>query len=169
MLVLAPSIFWPGIEHQPYNLKIDTPEAGDLYGEGRRIMITKIDHVGIVVRNIDEALNIFSNMFGFKAVESITDPQQEFRSVLIFAGDAALELIEPISPKGNIAKFLEQRGGGIHHLSLSVDNIEQELESLQANGIRLVNKEPQSLPSAQVAFVHPHSTGGVLIELIQRV
>ncbi len=132
-------------------------------------MITKIDHVGIVVRNIDETLKIFSNMFGFRMVESVTDPRQEFRSVLVFAGDAALELIEPISPKGNIAKFLEQRGQSIHHLSLSVDNIEQELESLQAKGIRLVNKEPQSLPSAQVAFIHPHSTGGILIELIQRV
>lgn len=132
-------------------------------------MIRKIDHVGIVVRNIDEALEIFSSVFGFSKVESVTDPRQEFRSVLVLAGDAALELIEPISPKGNIAKFLEQRGEGIHHLSLSVDNIDQELESLQAKGVRLVNKKPQSLPSAQVAFVHPYSTGGVLIELIQRV
>lgn len=132
-------------------------------------MIRKIDHVGIVVRNIDEALKIFSNVFGFSIVESITDPRQEFRSVLIFVGNAVLELIEPISPRGDIAKFLEQRGEGIHHLSLSVDNIDQELNSLQAKGIRLVNREPQSLPSAQVAFVHPHSMGGVLIELIQRV
>lgn len=132
-------------------------------------MIRKIDHVGIVVKNIDEALKIFSNIFGFRVVESVTEPHQEFRAVLISAGDAALELIEPISAKGSIAKFVEQRGEGIHHLSLGVDNIEQELESLQAKGIRLVNKEAQSLPSARVAFVHPHSTGGVLIELIQRV
>jgi len=132
-------------------------------------MIKKIDHVAIVVSNIDEALNIFSNMFGFRLVESVIDPRQEFRAVLISAGDAALELIEPINPKGNISKFLKQRGGGIHHLSIDVDNIEQELESLQAKGIRLVNEEPQSLPSARVAFVHPHSAGGVLIELIQRV
>lgn len=129
-------------------------------------MIRKIDHIGIVVRNIDEALKIFSS-FGFRVVESVTE--QEFRTVLISAGDAALELIEPLSPKGSIAKFLEERGGGMHHLSLGVDSIEQELKSLQAKGIRLVNKEPQSLPSGQVAFVHPHSTGGVLIELIQRV
>ena len=131
-------------------------------------MIKKIDHVGIVVKNIDEALKIFSNIFGFRVVESVTEPHQEFRAVLIFAGDAALELIEPISAKGSIAKFLEQRGEGIHHLSLGVDNIEQELKSLQANGIRLVNKEAEFLPSAQVAFVHPNSTEGVLIELIQR-
>lgn len=131
-------------------------------------MIRKIDHVGIVVRDIDEAVKIFSK-FGFRLVESVTAPQQEFRTVLISAGDAALELIEPLSPKGSIAKFLEERGGGMHHLSLGVDSIEQELKSLQAKGIRLVNKEPQSLPSGQVAFVHPHSTGGVLIELIQRV
>jgi len=130
-------------------------------------VIRKIEHVGIVVRNIDEALKIFSK-FGFRVVKSVTNPRQEFGSVLISAGDAALELIEPISAKGSIAKFLEQRGGGIHHLSLGVDNIEQELESLQAKGIRLVNKEAQSLPSARVAFVHPHSAQGVLIELIQR-
>ena len=131
-------------------------------------MIKKIDHVAIVVRNIDEALKAFSN-FEFSVVESITDPQQEFRAVLISTGDAALELIEPISPEGSIAKFLEQRGGGIHHFSLSVDNIEQELESLRAKGVRLVNEEPQSLPSARVAFVHPRSAEGALIELIERV
>ena len=131
-------------------------------------MIKKIDHVGIVVKNIDEALKRFSK-FGFRVVESITDPRQEFRMALISAGDTTLELIEPISSKGSIAKFLEQRGGGIHHLSLGVDSIEQELKSLQAKGIRLVNKEPQSLPSAQVAFIHPDSAEGVLIELIQRV
>jgi len=132
-------------------------------------VIKNIDHVGIVVKSIDEALNVFSNVFGFEVIESITDPQQEFRTVLISAGDAALELIEPINPDGSMAKFLEQRGGGIHHLSIGVDNIEQELKSLRAKGIRLVNKELQSLPSARVAFVHPHSAGGVLIELIQRV
>ena len=132
-------------------------------------MIKNIDHVGIVVKSIDEALNVFSNVFGFEVIESITDPQQEFRTVLISVGDAALELIEPINPDGSMAKFLEQRGGGIHHLSIGVDNIEQELKSLRAKGIRLVNKELQSLPSARVAFVHPHSAGGVLIELIQRV
>lgn len=68
-------------------------------------MIRKIDHVGIVVRNIDQALKIFSNVFGFSIVESITDPRQEFRSVLIFVGDAVLELIEPISPRGTLPNF----------------------------------------------------------------
>jgi len=131
-------------------------------------MIKKIDHVGIVVKNIDEALKIFSNIFGFRVVKSVTEPHQEFRAVLISAGDAALELIEPISAKGSIAKLVEQRGEVIHHLSLGDDNVEQELKSLQANGIRLVNKEAEFLPSAQVAFVHPKSTEGVLIELIQR-
>ena len=132
-------------------------------------MIRKIDHVGIVVRDIDEALKVFSNIFGFEVVESITGPQQEFKLVLISKGNAFLELIEPIDPEGSIARFLEQRGGGLHHIALDVDDIEQELESLQAKSVSLVNKEPQSLLSARVAFVHPRSTAGILIELMQKV
>jgi methylmalonyl-CoA/ethylmalonyl-CoA epimerase len=132
-------------------------------------VIRKIDHVGIVVRNIDEALNVFSNIFGFEVVESITGPQQEFKLVLISKGNASLELIEPINPEGSISNFLKQRGGGLHHIALDVDDIEQELESLRAMSVSLVNKEPESILSARVAFIHPSSTGGVLIELIQKV
>lgn len=165
----VPSIFWQGIGREPYSLKIDTPEAGDLYGEGRRIMITKIDHVGIVVRDIDETLKVFSNIFGFEVVESITGPQQEFRSVLISKGNVSLELIEPINPEGSIANFLKQRGEGLHHIALDVDDIEQELESLQAKSVSLVNEEPESMLSARIVFVHPRSTAGVLIELRQKV
>lgn len=132
-------------------------------------MITKIDHVGILVRNIDEAKKIYSNLFGLEEVESATDHEQEFISVLLSRGDTTLELIQPTSATGSIAKFLGQRVGIIHHLSLSVDNIEQQMKSLQAKGVVLVNNKSQSLPSARVAFIHPQSTSGVLIELIQRI
>jgi len=132
-------------------------------------MIRKIDHVGIVVRDINEALKVFSNIFGFEVVESIISPHQEFRSVLISKSNVSFELIEPINPEGSIAKFLKQRGEGLHHIALDVDDIEQEMESMQAKGVSLVNREPESMLSSRIAFVHPRSTAGVLIELTQRV
>ena len=132
-------------------------------------MIRKIDHVGIVVKNIDETVKILSNMFGFKVTETITAPDGEFKTALVSSGSANLELIEPISSKGSMSKFLEQRGGGIHHLSFNVDDIEKELNALEEKGIRLVNNKPSLVESSLVAFVHPSSTGGVLMELIQKV
>jgi methylmalonyl-CoA/ethylmalonyl-CoA epimerase len=77
-------------------------------------MIKKIDHVGIVVKNIDETLQILSNAFGFEVINSTNDTQGEFKTVVISTGDASLELIQPLNASGGIARFLEQRGGGMH-------------------------------------------------------
>jgi methylmalonyl-CoA/ethylmalonyl-CoA epimerase len=132
-------------------------------------MIRSIDHVGIVVKNIGETVGILSKTFGFEVIETIDAPNGEFKTAIVSCGDTKLELIEPVSGQGSIAKFLEQRGGGMHHLSFRVDDIEEELRSLEAKGVRLVNNKPSSVASTLVAFVHPGSTGGVLVELIQKV
>jgi methylmalonyl-CoA epimerase len=131
-------------------------------------MLNKIDHVAIVVNSIDETKKRYSAMFGFKELESLTDAGGEFKSTLIQADNVILELLQPVNPEGAIAKFLARHGEGIHHLSLNVGNIKQEMKSLKDKGTRLIGEEPLQVSSTQVAYVHPKSTGGVLIELIQR-
>ena len=132
-------------------------------------MITDIDHVGIVVKNLDEMTVMLSEIFGFKLTEEIVAPNGEFKSAIVSNGNTRLELIQPLGPHGSIAKFLDQKGGGIHHLSFAVADIERELRTLEAKGVRLVNDKPLAVASTLVAFVHPSSTEGVLVELIQRV
>ena len=131
-------------------------------------MIKEIDHVGIVVKNIDETVKTLSKVFGSEVIETVNAPNGEFKTAIVTCGNTKLELIEPVSGQGAIAKFMEH-GGGIHHLSLRVDDIEKELGSLDAKGVRLVNKKPSAVSSSLVAFIHPGSTEGVLVELIQRL
>lgn len=127
-------------------------------------MIKKIHHVGIAVNSIDETLKLFYGMFGFREIKT-TDSQGAFKSSLICANDAAIELLEPTDSEGGIAKFLRERGEGLHHLSLEVDDVNRELKSLQEKGIRLIDAEPQTMGGTKVAFIYPAK--GVLIELVQ--
>jgi methylmalonyl-CoA/ethylmalonyl-CoA epimerase len=133
-------------------------------------MIKKFDHVGMVVKNTGEMVSVFSNLFGFEISESITFPEEGFKSTLISKEGTTIELIEPIGSEGIIQRFVQKQGWGLHHVSIQVDNIEQEMESLKAKGVRLVNDEPQKVKgtSNKTAFIHPYSTKGILIELIQR-
>jgi methylmalonyl-CoA epimerase len=133
-------------------------------------MIKNFDHVGIVVRNTEEMLSLFSKLFGFQVSESLNLPEQGFKSTLISKEGVTLELIEPIGPEGIIQKFLEKRGEGIHHISIQTDDIGLEMKSLKANGAQLLSEEPH-VPkgtSNKGAFINPRSTHGILIELIQR-
>ena len=131
-------------------------------------MVKKIDHIAIVVRDVDEALKLYSDMFGFKVAETMEGPDGEFKAVLVSSGDITLEFLQPLKSDSSFARFLEEKGGGLHHVSFATDDIEQELESLKAKGKRLINKEPISLPTARIAFIHPDATENVLVELVQR-
>jgi len=132
-------------------------------------MIKKIDHIAIVGKSNEEMVSLFATLFGFKVAETLEVPEQGFRSTLISKEDATIELIEPIGSEGTITKFLQTRGGGLHHFSLLVDDIDQEVESLKANGVRLVSGKPmQATETSRVSFIHPSSTGGILVELIER-
>jgi methylmalonyl-CoA epimerase len=131
-------------------------------------MITKIDHVAVIVRDLDTAVKSYSEMFGFKVVEEMGGPGGEFKSVIIANGDMRLEFFQPLKP-GSFQKFLDERGGGLHHISLATDDIEGELKNLKAQGRKLVNEEPMSVPSGdKIAFVHQDAAENVLIELVQR-
>jgi methylmalonyl-CoA/ethylmalonyl-CoA epimerase len=132
-------------------------------------MIEKYDHVGMVVTNTEETLAVLSRLFGFQAVESLAQPEAGFKSTLISKSDVTLELLEPVGPQGIIQKFIEKRGGGLHHISIRVTNLEEEIKRLRTEGVQFVSDEPsQVTDNSRIIFVHPRSTGGLLIELVQR-
>ena len=132
-------------------------------------MIKKLDHVGTVVKNTEEAVSLFSNLFGFKITEPRTFQEEGFRSTLISKEEVTLELIEPIGPEGMIQKFVEKRGGGLHHISLQVDDLEGEIKQLKTQGVKFVKEEPSQISeTSKIVFIHPRSMNGLLIELIQR-
>ncbi len=132
-------------------------------------MIKKIDHIAIAVKNIEESLVLFEKLFGLKAALIEDVPDQGVKAALIPIGDAEIELLEPINPKGGVAKFLERNGEGIHHICFETDNTDGELKGLEGKGARLIDKQGRKGLAGRVGFVHPKSFKGVLIELAQKV
>jgi len=127
-----------------------------------------LDHIGIAVRSIADA-RIFQAL-GLRVDHIETVETQGVKTAFLRVGDSNLELLEALSPQSTIAKFIEKRGEGIHHICLRVDNLEEHLSRLQAEGFRLINEHP--VPGAQgcrVAFLHPSAGHGVLIELSEKI
>ena len=129
-------------------------------------MIKKVSHVGIGVENLEEARAFFKENF------SLSSSSQESFGELIFSfipmEGSNIELLQSTLPEGQIAKFIQKRGQGVHHISFEVDDIQTELDRLKAKGIKLINEKPYlNAHKDLVAFIHPKSTYGVLIELIQ--
>jgi methylmalonyl-CoA/ethylmalonyl-CoA epimerase len=130
--------------------------------------MTKLDHIGIAVRSLD-AVKIYEAL-GLKVEHTEVVETQKVRTAFLSVGDSNLELLEPTGPDSTIAKFIEKRGEGIHHICLRVDDIEAHLARLKAEGYRLINEHP--VPGAhgcRVAFLHPAAGNGVLIELSEKV
>jgi len=130
-------------------------------------MLKGISHTGIAVKNLDEALKAYKAL-GAKMGEIHDAPESGMRAAMISAGSSTLELIEPIGDGGVIAKFIESRGEGIHHLCVEVDDIKKTLADLEARGVRLIDKVPRQGIEGRVAFVHPKSMNGELIELLEK-
>lgn len=130
-------------------------------------MVMKVNHVGICVKDLDEALKTYRDILGLK-VRGILDLEEiGQRSAFVAIGDDEFEIMEPTSPDGVVARFIERRGEGLHHISLKVCDIEKLLSKLKDRGVRLINEEPLVTPFGKVAFVHPKSMHGVLIELYE--
>lgn len=128
----------------------------------------KISHLGIAVKEIDEALKFWAGALGLENVHTETVIEQKVRAAMLPIGETKIELLEPTSDDSPIAKFLEKRGGGIHHIAVEVENIEESLAKLKANGARIIDEHPRvGAEGCLVAFVHPATTGGVLLELVQ--
>ncbi len=130
-------------------------------------MIKNVSHIGIAVRDLDEGIAFYEKL-GLKLEGTEVVESQMVKVAFFPCGDTRIELLMPTSPESPIAKFLEKRGEGIHHIALGVDNVPAELEKAQENGIRLIDTEPRpGAHNAQIAFLHPQSTMGVLIEFCQ--
>jgi methylmalonyl-CoA/ethylmalonyl-CoA epimerase len=131
-------------------------------------MIKKFDHVGLAVKDSGETAALLSRLFGFEITELHAEPQAGFRSTLMSREEVTLELIEPVGPQGMIQRFIEKRGGGLHHISIQVSDLMEEIRRLKALGVQFTSEEAAEVADAKLIFIHPRSTNGLLIELIQK-
>lgn len=129
-------------------------------------MARRIRHIAIAVKDIEKARALFSMISGTPASEAQEVPDQRVKVSFIDTGETKIELIQPTAGNVGVAKFLEKRGEGLHHICLEVDNIEATLTEYKREGIRLIDEQPRvGAEGHRVAFVHPQSTGGVLVEV----
>ncbi len=130
-------------------------------------MITKINHIGIAVNSIDEAAKLYTDALGLKVKDIEVVEDQKAKTAIIPVGESKIELIESTDPEGTIARYIERRGEGLHHLALEVSNIEGALGMLVNKGIALIDEKPRSgVENTDIAFLHPKGTK-VLIELVE--
>ncbi len=127
----------------------------------------EIDHLGIAVRSLDAALIFYQEQLGLPATPRETVEQEKVNVIMLPAGGPRIELLEATSPDSVIAKFIEKRGEGLHHVALKVPDLAGTVERLKAHGARLLNEPRAGAGGHFYVFVHPSSTGGVLLELIQ--
>jgi methylmalonyl-CoA/ethylmalonyl-CoA epimerase len=127
----------------------------------------KIDHIGIVVRDIQEALRVYKTALGLPLQEVVEVPDQNVEVAFLPVGGCNLELVQPTSDDTGTAKFLEKRGEGFHHICLEVEDIEATLARLKAHDVQLIHEQPRQGAHGRVAFIHPKAMHGVLIELVE--
>ena len=131
--------------------------------------ILKVDHIGVAVKSIEEALKLYEGVLGLKLEEVETVEEQNVKVAFLPVGDTEIELLESTSPDGPIAKYIEKKGEGMQHVAFRVENIEEALKTLKAKGVRLIDETPRiGAGGAKIAFVHPKETFGVMIELCER-
>jgi methylmalonyl-CoA epimerase len=132
--------------------------------------LAAIDHTGIAVADIDSALAFYRDVLGLALAHRETVAEQGVEAVLLDVGDSHVELIAPLGPETGVARFLAQRGPGLHHVAYRVDDIDATLASLSAAGVRLIDERPRTgIRGSRVAFVHPAATGGVLTEIVEPI
>ncbi len=130
--------------------------------------ITHIEHIGIAVKSIEEARKYYEQVLGLKcySIEEVMD--QKVRTAFFKIGNTKIELLESTDPEGTIAKFIEKKGEGIHHIAFAVDRIENALTEAESKGIQLIDKKPRKgAEGMDIAFLHPKSTSGVLTEFCE--
>jgi methylmalonyl-CoA/ethylmalonyl-CoA epimerase len=130
--------------------------------------ISHIEHIGIAVKNLDEAIPFYEQVLGLKcySIEEVKD--QKVRTAFFKVGQTKIELLESTDPEGPIGKFIANRGEGVHHLAYAVENLEDCLQDAESKGIRLIDQQPRKgAEGLDIAFLHPKSTAGVLTELCE--
>jgi methylmalonyl-CoA/ethylmalonyl-CoA epimerase len=131
-------------------------------------MIKKIEHIGIAVKNIQESNLLFQKLFGKAHYKIETVSSEGVNTSFFMLGETKIELLEANKPESAIAKFIEKKGEGIHHIAYEVDNIEGEMARLKNEGFELINKEPKDgADNKRICFLHPKTTNGILVELCE--
>jgi methylmalonyl-CoA/ethylmalonyl-CoA epimerase len=131
-------------------------------------MFGRIDHIGVVVEDLDEAVELYGKRFRMPEVHRETIEAFDVEAVLLDVGDGHVELLRPLTAESGIGRFLEKNGPGMHHVAYQTDNIDSALQAVRESGLRLIDEEPRrGIRNSRVAFLHPKSTGGVLTELVE--
>lgn len=132
-------------------------------------MIKGLAHIGIAVKNLDDALEIFERILGFELEKIRVVEEQKVKIAFLQAGETKIELLEPTDKDGPVARFIEKRGEGIHHLAFTVSDIEASIQEAKDEGIRVVDEKPRlGAEGYKMAFLHPKSTKNVLVELCEK-
>jgi methylmalonyl-CoA/ethylmalonyl-CoA epimerase len=128
----------------------------------------RIDHIGVAVEDLDEAIALYGERLGMELQHRETVEEQGVEAVLLEVGESHVELLRPLSPDTAVGKFLARSGPGLHHVAYGTDDIESALDSARSAGLRLIDEQPRiGIRGTRVAFLHPKSTGGVLTELVE--
>ena len=131
-------------------------------------MFGRIDHIGVAVEDLDEAVALYSQKFEMREQHRETVEQFGVEAVLLEIGDGHVELLSPLSAESAVGKFLERSGPGLHHVAYATEDIESSLEQVRSAGLRLIDEEPRTgIRNSRVAFVHPDATGSVLTEIVE--
>ena len=132
------------------------------------IAVNRIHHTGVVVRSLEQAYGFYRDTLGLRLVKEEVMEDQGVRAALLDLGNSFLELLEPIDGETGIARFLERRGEGMHHVCLEVDDIRASLAELKSQGVELIDQEPREGLTGTIAFLHPAALRGVLVELVEK-
>ncbi len=131
-------------------------------------MFGAIDHIGVAVDDLDEGVALYRDRLGMREQHRETVEAFGVEAVLLEIGDAHVELLTPVSPDSAVARFLDQKGPGMHHVAYRTEDIDAALDRLRESGVRLIDEQPRTgIRESRVAFLHPKSTGGVLTEIVQ--
>ena len=128
----------------------------------------EINHVCIAVRDIEDTLRFYRDTFGVGSPDIEEIPDQGVKAAMVRVGGSQLEFIEPTDPAGGVARFIDSKGEGVHHICFEVEDLPGTLKDLSASGVQLIDKAPRRGLSGMIAFIHPRSTRGVLVELVDR-
>ncbi|HAG09495.1 MAG TPA: methylmalonyl-CoA epimerase [Desulfotomaculum sp.] len=132
-------------------------------------MIKKIDHVGIAVKDLAAAIKFYEGLLGLKVTDTEVVEGQKVKVAFLPTGDSEVELLESTTSDGPVAKYIEKNGEGIQHIAFRVDNLAEKLAELKEKGVRLIDEKPRrGAGGAMIAFLHPKSTSGTLVELCER-
>ena len=137
--------------------------------QGQTCIARHLNHVCIAVRDVEDSMRFYQEVFGVGQGKIEVMPDQGVKAALVPLGGSQLEFIQPTDPTGSVARFIERRGEGVHHICFEVDNLQEKLDALDAKGMELIDRSPREGLAGMIAFIHPRSTRGVLIELVERV